>query len=110
MPRFFCSAAIFLFALWSNPSLSWTEHSDTRGYVSVARQLSDESARDRPPGYSFFLRLCMLAAGDHWPRLVVGLQTASLAALGVVLLNLFLQFNVPPFFACPAAILICIDP
>ena len=52
----------------------------------------------------------MLAAGDHWPRLVVGLQTASLAALGVVLLNLFLQFNVPPFFACPAAILICIDP
>lgn len=52
----------------------------------------------------------MLAAGDHWPRLVVGLQTASLAVLAVVLLNLFRSLSVPPRFAAPATGLICINP
>ena len=81
---------------------------DTAEYVAVAHSLHDGAARDRPPVYPLYLRLCMLT-GD-WQRTAVAGQKVFIAMLAATLVSLFQRMGLTAGWSITGALLCSLSP
>lgn len=107
-PQLVCALFALGVSLWANPGLIAVEAPDTATYVAVAHSLHDGEARDRPPTYPLYLRLCMLT-GD-WRRTTVAGQKLSIALLAAVLVSLFKSLGLPAGWSITGALLCGLSP
>jgi hypothetical protein len=107
-PHLICALLAVGFSFWENPRLVAREGPDTAQCVAVALSLHDDAARDRPPIYPFYLRLCMLT-GD-WKKAAVAGQKLSIAVLAAVLVSLLRRLGLRPGWSVAGALMCSISP
>jgi hypothetical protein len=107
-PQLVCALLALGFSLWANPRLIAKEEADTAAYVAVAHNLHDGAARDRPPAYPLYLRLCMLT-GD-WQRTTVAGQKLFIAMLAATLVSLFQRMGLTAGWSITGALLCSLSP
>ncbi len=110
LSRALCVAAVWAMALWSNPSLRAVTGVDTQDYLDVARDLSSNAARDRPPAYPLFLRAAIAIGQERWPAFVVGAQMLLLGAIASILFGVLRAIPVPLPIAALSAIFCSVTP
>ena len=82
---------VFLFSLWSNPSLIPKLSPDSYGYWSIAENFSsqNEDASIRPWLFPLFIRVCMVISPDNWQIALSLIQIFSHSFITILLFSLF---------------------
>ncbi len=107
-PNLICAFLALGVSIWENPGLVAREGQDTQEYVAVAHSMFDKAARQRPPVYPIYLRLCMTT--DDWERTALIGQKLSVAFLAAVLVSLFRRLGLPAGWSVGGGLLCSISP
>ena len=83
---------VFLFGVWSHPSLTPKIAPDSYAYINIAENFNHQSNALRPFTFPIFIRICMFLADSNWKIFFSIIQIVIHASLCVVLFLFFQRF------------------
>ena len=109
---FFIFLFVFLFTLWSNPSLVPKLSPDSYGYWSLAEnfRLQNEDSSIRPWLYPLFIRLCMEISPVNWQTSISFIQIIFHSFITVLLFLLFKKYKLNNLTCLIFALIIGLNP
>ncbi|MFL3005348.1 MAG: phospholipid carrier-dependent glycosyltransferase [Candidatus Neomarinimicrobiota bacterium] len=103
---------IFLFTIWSRPSLVPKISPDGYGYWSIAKDFktSISDASIRPWFFSIIIRVCMLISAEYWQIVLSFFQIVFHSSISVLMFFLFRKYHLKLISAVICALIIGFNP